>query len=72
MSKVVKLTQSDIEKIVTNIVSEQIDETIMDTDHEEEVDEGFGGGDLDVYPAKDSQGNLFLVNAKTGEIVAKD
>lgn len=72
MSKVVKLTQSDIEKIVTNIVSEQIDETIMGTDHEQEVDEDFGGGDLDVYPAKDSKGNLFLVNAKTGEIVAKD
>jgi hypothetical protein len=31
-----------------------------------------GNGDIDVYPAKDTKGNLFLVNAKTGQIVAKD
>jgi hypothetical protein len=40
--------------------------------HEEEIDEEMGGGDIDVYPAKDAKGNLFLVNARTGQIVAKD
>lgn len=74
MSKVIKLKQSDIEKIVSNIISEQEigGETPDSIAHEEEVDESFDGGDMDVYPAKDASGNLFLVNARTGEIVAKD
>ena len=74
MSKVIKLKQSDIEKIVSNIVSEQQigDENPDSIAHEEEVDESFDGGDIDVYPAKDASGNMFLVNARTGEIVAKD
>ena len=74
MSKVIKLKQSDIERIVSNIVNEQETED-MNPDsiaHEEEVDEQMDGGDIDVYPAKDAKGNLFLVNAKTGQIVAKD
>jgi hypothetical protein len=74
MSKVIKLKQSDIEKIVSNIISEQeIGDEIPDSvSHEEEIDEDMTGGDVDVYPAKDAGGNLFLVNARTGEIVAKD
>ena len=74
MSKVIKLKQSDIERIVSNIVTEQETED-MNPDsiaHEEEVDEQMDGGDIDVYPAKDAKGNLFLVNARTGQIVAKD
>lgn len=74
MSKVIKLKQFDIERIVSNIVNEQETED-MDPDsiaHEEEVDEQMDGGDIDVYPAKDTNGNLFLVNARTGQIVAKD
>jgi hypothetical protein len=74
MSKVIKLKQSDIERIVSNIVNEQETED-MNLDsiaHEEEVDEQMDGGDIDVYPAKDAKGNLFLVNARTGQIVAKD
>ena len=74
MSKVIKLKQSDIERIVSNIVNEQeIGEVNPDSiAHEEEVDEQMDGGDIDVYPAKDAKGNLFLVNARTGQIVAKD
>jgi hypothetical protein len=74
MSKVIKLKQSDIERIVSNIVNEQETGDINPDSiaHEEEVDEEMGGGDIDVYPAKDVKGNLFLVNAKTGQIVAKD
>lgn len=74
MSKVIKLKQSDIERIVSNIVNEQ-ETGDMSPDsiaHEEEMDEQMDGGDIDVYPAKDAKGNLFLVNAKTGQIVAKD
>ena len=74
MSKVIKLKQSDIERIVSNIVNEQETED-MNPDsiaHEEEIGEEMGGGDIDVYPAKDANGNLFLVNARTGDIVAKD
>ena len=74
MSKVIKLKQSDIERIVSNIVNEQETGDVNPDSiaHEEEVDEQMEGGDIDVYPAKDAKGNLFLVNAKTGQIVAKD
>ena len=74
MSKVIKLKQSDIERIVSNIVNEQEMGDINPDSiaHEEEVDEETGGGDIDDYPAKDANGNLFLVNARTGDIVAKD
>lgn len=74
MSKVIKLKQSDIERIVSNIINEQeVGEVNPDSiSHEEEIDEDMGGGDVDVYPAKDASGNLFLVNARTGEVVAKD
>ena len=74
MSKVIKLKQSDIERIVSNIVNEQETGDVNPDSiaHEEEVDEQMDGGDIDVYPAKDAKGNLFLVNARTGQIVAKD
>lgn len=74
MSKVIKLKQSDIERIVSNIVNEQEmgDVNPDGIAHEEEVGEQMEGGDIDVYPAKDAKGNLFLVNARTGQIVAKD
>lgn len=73
MSKVIKLKQSDIERIVSNIINEQeVGDVNPDSiAHEEEIDEDMGG-DVDVYPAKDANGNLFLVNARTGEVVAKD
>jgi hypothetical protein len=74
MSKVIKLKQSDIERIVSNIINEQeVGDVNPDSiAHEEEIDEDMNGGDVDVYPAKDASGNLFLVNARTGEVVAKD
>ncbi len=74
MSKVIKLKQSDIERIVSNIINEQEVKDVNPDSiaHEEEIDEDMNGGDVDVYPAKDASGNLFLVNARTGEVVAKD
>jgi len=74
MTKVIKLKQSDIENIVSSIINEQEVEDVSPDSiaHEEEIDEDMNGGDIDVYPAKDASGNLFLVNAKTGEVVAKD
>ena len=65
MSKVVKLKQSDVEKIVKNIINEneEIDELVMP------------GVDLKqriVYAAKDDEGNYYIVDAKTGDILAKD
>jgi hypothetical protein len=65
MKKVVKLKQSDVEKIVKNIINEneEIDELVMP------------GVDLKqriVYAAKDDEGNYYIVDAKTGDILAKD
>ena len=65
MSKIVKLKQSDIEKIVTNIVNEQMNEDSIDTETTEGV-EG-DGGVLGV--AKGEDGRFYVMNAKTGEIL---
>lgn len=72
--KVVKLTQKDIEKVVSNIIQE----------NEGELDEYlFLGGDGNkpqnispntklVYAAKDDEGNYYVVDAVSGKILAKD
>lgn len=72
--KVVKLTQEDIEKVVSNIIQE----------NEGELDEYlFLGGDGKqpqnlsadtklVYAAKDNDGNYYIVDAVSGKILAKD
>lgn len=65
MSKIVKLKQSDIEKIVTNIVNEQMNEDSIDTETTEGVDEN--GVVLGV--AKGEDGRFYVMNAKTGEIL---
>jgi hypothetical protein len=69
MSKVVKLKQSDLEKIVSNVISENqdLDELKL-----------LGGGDKTsnktrlVYAGMDEEGNYYIIDAESGEILAKD
>ena len=65
MSKIVKLKQSDIEKIVTNIVNEQMNEEPIETETTEGVDEN----GLVLGVAKGEDGRFYVMNAKTGEIL---
>ena len=69
MSKVVKLKQKDLEKIVSNIIneSENIDELqLLGTDKETSTNTRL------VYAAKDDEGNYYIVDAETGDILARD
>ena len=69
MSKVVKLKQKDLEKIVTNVIKEN-----------EDMDEiqllGLGNnspvGTRQVYAGKDEAGNYYIIDAETGKVLAKD
>ena len=65
MSKIVKLKQSDIVKIVTNIVNEQMNEEPIETETTEGVDEN----GLVLGVAKGEDGRFYVMNAKTGEIL---
>jgi hypothetical protein len=65
MSKIVKLKQSDIEKIVTNIVNEQMNEEPI----ESETTEGVGDNGVVLGVAKGEDGRFYVMNAKTGEIL---
>jgi len=65
MSKIVKLKQSDIEKIVTNIINEQMNEEPIETETTEGVDEN----GLVLGVAKGEDGRFYVMNAKTGEIL---
>lgn len=65
MSKIVKLKQSDIEKIVTNIVNEQMNEEPT----ESETTEGVGEDGVVLGVAKGEDGRFYVMNAKTGEIL---
>lgn len=66
MSKVVKIKQSDIENIVENIVSGQIDQE-NSIAKEEEVTENQGGNQFMV--AKSDDGKFAVINIKTGEVL---
>jgi uncharacterized protein YpmB len=68
MSKIVKIKQEDIEKIVNKIIKEnegELDEYLM-----------LGGnqnvGTKNVYAGKDDAGNYYILDAETGKILAKD
>jgi hypothetical protein len=68
MSKIVKIKQADVEKIVNNIINEnesELDEYLM-----------LGGnqsiGTRKVYAGKDNEGNYYILDAETGKILAKD
>jgi len=71
MSKVVKLKQEDIERIVGNILKENQDLG--------ELHFLNGGGNKKatsasrlVYAGKDDEGNYYIIDAESGEILAKD
>lgn len=66
MSKVVKIKQSDIERIVENIVSGQIDQE-NSIAKEEEVSENENGDQFMV--AKSNDGKFAVINIKTGEVL---
>ena len=69
MSKIVKLKQSEIEKIVTNIVNEHMDQE-NSIAKEEETTEGInnqGGEQFTVVKSED--GKFAVINIKTGEIL---
>lgn len=68
MSKIVKIKQEDIEKIVKKVIKEnegELDEYLM-----------LGGnqnvGTRNVYAGKDDEGNYYILDAETGKILAKD
>ena len=67
MSKVVKIKQSDIENIVENIVSGQMDQE-NSIAKEEEVSENQGGGDQFMV-AKSEDGKYAVINIETGEVL---
>lgn len=60
MSKLVKITQKDIEGIVNNIVSEQLEETTENVDNQDGTVLAIG---------VDENGTHYVMNAKTGEIL---
>lgn len=66
MSKVIKIKQSDIERIVENIVSGQMDKE-NSIEKEEEVTEDKGGDKFMVAKSKD--GKFAVINIKTGEVL---
>jgi hypothetical protein len=66
MSKVVRIKQSDIEKIVENIVSGQVDQE-NSIAKEEDVTENEGGDQFMV--AKSNDGKFAVINIKTGKVL---
>ena len=68
MSKVVKIKQSDIERIVENIVSNQMgEENSIDKEETIEGVENQGGEKFMV--AKSEDGKFAVINIKTGEVL---
>jgi hypothetical protein len=66
MSKVVRIKQSDIEKIVENIVSGQVDQE-NSIAKEEDVTENKEGDQFMV--AKSNDGKFAVINIKTGKVL---
>jgi hypothetical protein len=60
MSKIIKLKQKDIENVVNNIVSEQLEETTENVDNQPGTVIAIG---------VDEDGKHYVMNAKTGEIL---
>jgi len=60
MSKIVKLKQKDIEGIVNNIISEQMEETSENVDNQSGTVLAIG---------VDEDGKHYVMNARTGEIL---
>ena len=68
MSKIVKIKQSDIESIVENIASNEIDQenSIAKEETTEEVD---NQGGEQYMVAKSDDGKFAVINIKTGEVL---
>lgn len=68
MSKVVKIKQSDIERIVENIVSGQMDQenSIAKEETIEDIDNQSGEKFM---VAKSEDGKFAVINIKTGEVL---
>ena len=66
MSKVVKIKQSDIERIVENIVSNEMDQE-NSIAKEEDMTENASGDQFMV--AKSDDGKFAVINIKTGEVL---
>jgi len=66
MSKVVRIKQSDIEKIVENIVSGQVDQE-NSISKEEDVTENKRNDQFMV--AKSNDGKFAVINIKTGKVL---
>jgi hypothetical protein len=68
MSKVVKIKQSDIERIVENIVSNEMDQE--NSIAKEETTEGIDNqGGEQFMVAKSEDGQFAVINIKTGEVL---
>ena len=65
MSKIVKIKQEDIEKIVNNIVSEQVDEESHDLEEQPQDDK------VQIFLGKDENGVIYVINSKTGDILGR-
>ena len=65
MSKIVKIKQEDIEKIVNNIVSEQVDEEAHDLEEQPQDDK------VQIFLGKDENGVIYVINSKTGDILGR-
>ena len=68
MSKVVKIKQSDIERIVENMVSNQMDKenSIAKEETTEDIDNQSGEKFM---VAKSEDGKFAVINIKTGEVL---
>jgi hypothetical protein len=77
MSKVIKLKQEDIEKIVKNVINEQskenneeeVTEESGEVDYEIEGEPGSKEAHMDIFLGKDENGEIYVVNARTGDVL---
>ena len=66
MKKIIRLTESDLERIVENIVSNEMDQE-NSIAKEEDMTENAGGDQFMV--AKSDDGKFAVINIKTGEVL---
>jgi hypothetical protein len=69
MTKVVKIKQSDIERIVENIVSGQVDQENSIAKEEETTEDVDSQGGEQYMVAKSDDGKFAVINIKTGEVL---
>jgi hypothetical protein len=69
MTKVVKIKQSDIERIVENIVSGEVDQENSIAKEEETTEDVDNQGGEQFMVAKSDDGKFAVINIKTGEVL---